>query len=327
MIGAASRLGEDMADPLVSVIIVNFNAGDYLHICLESLQKQTLEDIEVIVVDNASSDGSLDSLAGFPLVRLIRNSHNTGFAAAQNQGFAVAQGKFMVALNYDLVMMPNFIYELVRALDIEPTAGWACGKLLNMAPDGERSNTLYAAGHAFAPDRFHFLRGVGETDRGQYDQKEFVFGAPGAAAMYRREMIDDIRVNGQFYDEHLFTWYEDVDVDWRATRAGWRCLYIPSAVAYHVGHIGEVYQEPYRSWRAMYGIRNRWLVIFANDTLKNLVVGSRSLLGYELSLLLFVLRGRLVKGYIQAIVGVLHSVPYIRWKRRMRGDGPEAVYY
>jgi GT2 family glycosyltransferase len=215
-------------------------------------------------------------------------------------------------------MLPNYLQELVDALNRTPEAGWASGKLLNMTPDRQKLKTIYATGHILAPDRFAFLRGNGETDRGQYDQRVFIFGAPGAAVMYKREMIADISFNEQFFDEHLFTWYEDVDVDWRASRAGWKCLYVPSAVAYHVGHVGEEYQEPYKSWRATYGIRNRWLVMAANETMVSLKKNIKSLIRYELSSFLFVLRSGLIKAYFKALWGFLTSVSYIKSKRKAR---------
>ena len=210
--------------------------------------------------------------------------------------------------------------QLVRAMESATTAGWASGKLINMTPDGIRLDTIYAAGHVFAPDRFSFLRGNGETDLGQYAQPEIVFGAPGAAVLYKREMIIDVSFNGQLFDEHLFTWYEDVDVDWRATRAGWQCLYVPSAIAYHIGHIGEEYREPYRSWRAAYGIRNRWLVIAANESISSLWRDRTSLVRYELSSLIFVLHAGLFKAYLKAIWGILTSIPYLISKRKTHSD-------
>jgi GT2 family glycosyltransferase len=301
--------------PTLSVIIVNFNSGSYLGPCLASLYAQTCQDFEIIVVDNASTDGSMASLDNYPEVRTECNLTNRGFAAGQNQGIRLSSGRYLMSLNYDLVMETGFLEEIVGAVGSCPEAGWACGKLRQMRADGVTLGTLYAAGHAWAGDRFSFLRGYGEVDEGQYDRQEFVFGAPGAAAVYKREMVEDISYQGQFFDERFFTWYEDVDVDWRAQLRGWRCLYVPTAVAYHVGHPEENYTEPFRSWRATTNIRNRWFMIAANETGASLRQNMSCLVRYEISSLVYALRSGLFKAYLAAACDFGRSMRYLRSKR------------
>jgi GT2 family glycosyltransferase len=304
-----------MARCALSIVIVNFNSGSYLPACLDSLRAQTFRDFEIIIVDNASSDRSMECLDGYPEVRTAQNGINRGFAAGQNQGFALAAGRHILALNFDLLMRTTFLEELVRALEEASDVGWVCGKLMNMTADGTATDTIYAVGHQLPADRFSWLRGSGEADRGQYDSPEYVFGAPGAAALYRREMVEDISFHGQFFDESFFTWWEDVDLDWRAQSRGWRCLYVPSAVAYHVGHAGEEYQEPFRTWRATVGIRNRWLTIAANETIAGFRRNASALVRYELSSMLYVMRSGLVRAYLRALVGFVRDWPHTRAKR------------
>jgi len=304
--------------PLVSIVIVNYNAGEYLRKCIESLEHQTCQDFEVIVVDNNSGDDSLASISCIPHLKRICNSVNRGFAAGQNQGIAAASGRFVLALNYDIALGDDFIQELTSALNRTPEAGWACGKMLNMLPDGSRLDSFYAAGHMLADDRFSFLRANGMPDHGQHDRMDFVFGAPGAAALYKREFIEDIAIDGQFFDERYFTWYEDVDIDWRGQAAGWKCLFVPQALAYHVGHVGEVYAEPYKSWRARYGIRNRWLLIATNESCTELQRVWPALLRYELSSLLFVVRTGLVRAYLAALLQLIRDVPHILRRRELQ---------
>lgn len=298
--------------PRLSIVIVNYNAGDHLPRCLESLQRQTMREYELIVVDNASKDGSMAAVEKFPSARAEYNEENKGFAAGQNQGFALARAPFILALNYDLVMRPTFLEKFVSALAGDPSAGWACAKLLNMSPEGEPLSTFYAAGHTLEPDRFPRLRGNGEEDQGQYDQREYVFGAPGAAALYRRELVRSAEIEGEFFDESFFTWFEDVDVDWRAQNLGWKCLYVPEAVAYHVGHIGEEYREPFRSFRVRLHIRNRWLSIIANERFPKVW----ALLKYELGSFLWVSRVGLLRAYLSAVFSVLKRLPAAWLKRR-----------
>jgi GT2 family glycosyltransferase len=315
---------DEVTGPVVSIVIVNYNAGAYVRQCLDSLAWQTFQAFEVIVVDNASADDSMASINDVPGIRCLLNNDNLGFAAGQNQGIAEAKGSYVLALNYDLALEDDFLERLVTALAAAPEAGWACGKMLNMSPDGARLDSFYAAGHELAADRFSFLRGNGEPDRGQYDRSEGVFGAPGAAALYRREFIDDLQIDGRFFDERYFNWYEDLDVDWRGHARGWQCLYVPAAAAYHVGHVGEAYREPFKSWQARCGIRNRWLLIAANDSPGAMLRDAPALIRYELSSILYVVRAGLVRAYLGALAQIIRDIPYIVRRRRWQRAGRRA---
>lgn len=304
-------------NPIVSIIIVNYNAGNMLKRCLESILSQTYMHWEVIIVDNDSDDDSLENLPSDGRIRVIRNHENLGFAKGQNQGIALAKGDYILSLNFDLILSPLFLERMVKNIDGCKNVGWATPKMLNMSKDYSPQKTIYAVGHILPPNRFALLRGNGEVDHGQYNIREFVFGAPGAAALYTRELIDDISFDGQFFDEVFFAWYEDVDIDWRAQNRGWQCLYVPDAVAYHVGHVGEEYVEPYKSWRASIGIRNRWLLILANETRRNFVKNFFPLLIYELKLLKFVVIEKLFLAYLNALVSFLRFAPRALRKRRL----------
>lgn len=307
--------------PLVSIIIVNYNAGEQLAACLRDLAAQTFTNWELIIVDNASRDGSLSAAEVLPRVRVISNPDNRGFATGQNQGIAASRGDYVLALNYDVMLPEGFLAAFVDGLERHPEAGWACCKLLQLASDGQRQGRLYAAGHALPGNRFALLRGGGEDDTGQYDREEYIFGAPGAAALYRRALIEDISLGEQFFDEALFTWYEDVDVDWRANLRGHRCVYIPNAAAYHAGHVGEEYAEPFRSFRAQMTIRNRWLVVAACETWSSWLRALPARLAYEASLLLYVIRAGLVRPYIRAAAEFAGMLGYVRRKRSLVHGG------
>ncbi|MFO7698190.1 MAG: glycosyltransferase family 2 protein [Anaerolineae bacterium] len=307
--------------PLVSIVIVNYNAGQQLATCLRDLAAQTFTNWELIIVDNASHDGSLAAAEGLPGVLLVRNPDNRGFAAGQNQGIAASHGEYVLALNYDVMLPEGFLAAFMDGMERHPEAGWACCKLLQLASDGQPQGQLYAAGHVLPANRFALLRGAGEEDTGQYDREEYVFGAPGAAALYRRALIEDISLGEQFFDEALFTWYEDVDVDWRANLRGHRCVYIPSAVAYHAGHVGEDYAEPFRSFRAQMTIRNRWLVVAACETRPSWLRALSACLAYEASLLLYVIRVGLIRPYLRAMAEFAGMLGYVRRKRSLMHGG------
>lgn len=280
-------------EKLVSIVIVNYNSGELLPQCLASIARQTYPNWEVIIVDNASRDESLQYARQFDRATVICNSDNRGFAAAQNQGLGLARGGYLMPLNFDIEMTSRFLEEMVAAMETSPAIGTVTGKLLGMDADGTYLDTFYSTGHIMPPDGYVLHRGEGERDEGQYDAMCEVFGAPGAAPLYRREMLEDIAFRRQFFDESLFTWYEDVDLDWRAQRLGWKCIYTPKAVAYHAGH-----PEGHggNMWQLTISIRNRWLVVLANSDFRVRTVFA--IIRYELRLLRYVVR----RGYLSAYV-------------------------
>ena len=305
-------------EKLVSIVIVNYNSGELLPHCLASIARQTYPNWEIIIVDNASRDESLQYAEQCDRATVIRNSDNLGFAAAQNQGLGLAQGDYLMPLNFDIEMTPQFLEEMVAAIEVLPIIGTVTGKLLGMDADGTYLDTFYSTGHIMPPDGYVLHRGAGERDAGQYDEMGEVFGAPGAAPLYRREMLEHIAFRGQYFDESLFTWYEDVDLDWRAQRLGWKCLYTPKAVAYHAGH-----PEGHggNMWQLAISIRNRWLVVLANSNFKARTLFA--IFSYELRLLRYVLRRGYLSAYVNAwkqFFGLMHTaLEKRRWmKQRIR---------
>ena len=187
---------------------------------------------------------------------------------------------------------------MVNIAEKDLAIGSITGKYLQMTPQGVPQGQIYSAGHTFPSDRFSFIRGQGEDDNGQYQQRCDVFGAPGCAAFYRREMLEDLEFKGQFFDETLFTWYEDIDLDWRANQLGWRCLYDPASVAYHAGHPEGHNGNP---WQIATTIRNRWLIILANERWLSFKRDFISLLKSEIGLFVYVVRHGYLKPYIKAV--------------------------
>jgi len=215
-----------MDAPLLSAIIPNWNGLRYLPACLEALCRQTYPHLETILVDNASTDGSAAWVEQhFPGVAVVRLEHNRGLTGAINCGFAQARGALLAPLNNDTEVAPGWAGALVAALAAHPQAGMAASKLLLF----ERRNILHSAGDAYRVDGIPVNRGVWQVDEGQFDADEYIWGGCGGAVAYRRAMLDDI---GPF-DEDLFMYCEDVDLNWRAQLAGYRCVFAPQAVVYH----------------------------------------------------------------------------------------------
>jgi GT2 family glycosyltransferase len=215
------------ASPLISCIVVNWNRRELLRACLHSLARQDYPNYEVIVVDNGSTDGSVDLVlqAGVPSTSLIRNTTNQGFCAANNQGIREARGEFIALLNNDAEANPQFLTALVRAFDGCPNVGMAAAKIVVWEDPG----LIDKAGHLIYPDGQNRGRGTGERDHGQFDRTEEVLWPDGCAAMYRKSMLDEI---GGF-DEDLFAYADDAELGLRARIAGWTCLYTPHAVVRH----------------------------------------------------------------------------------------------
>jgi GT2 family glycosyltransferase len=299
--------------PTVSVVIVNFNAGPLLARCLSSLEQQRWRDFEVIVVDNASRDDSLPAAARLPWVQIIRSKTNLGFAAGQNLGMQAARGRYLMPLNFDIQLLPDTIWHMVCAMERYPRVGTVSGKLLRMSLDGQKSSEIDNAGLLLSRRRMPKHRGGGEHDHGQYDQQALVFGAMGALALYRREMLDEIAIDGKYFDESFFTWYEDIDLDWRGRLQGWDCLYVPEAVAYHVG---DPQKNHLTAFAARHTIRNRWQMILADDCAHCMLRDARHLLVEELALLRHVIRHRRLGAYLLALGDLIVRLPEVLAKRK-----------
>lgn len=212
--------------PLVTVVIPNWNGAHHLPACLESLQRQTYPQVEVIVADNGSADGSLNLLArDYPKVRVLALGQNLGFTGACNAGMQVARGDFVILLNNDTEADRRWLEEVVAAFQRHPEAGIVASKMLLF----DQRDTFHTAGDFYRMDGVPGNRGVWQKDTGQYEAEEYVFSACGGSAAYRKTMLEQVGL----LDEDFFYSCEDLDLAWRAQLAGWRCLYAPRAIVYH----------------------------------------------------------------------------------------------
>ncbi|MGH9558293.1 MAG: glycosyltransferase family 2 protein [Bryobacteraceae bacterium] len=219
--------------PKICVVVVNWNRRELLRACLESLAHQNHSSFEVIVVDNASQDGSVELVKTlveyYPVpLRLIVNSSNQGFCAANNRGIAVSQAALIALLNNDAEADPGWLTALESAIESSPQTGMAASKILVW----EDPSRIDKAGHLIYPDGQNRGKGSGQVDRGQFDQPCETLWPDGCAAMYRRAMLDEI---GGF-DEEFFAYADDAELGLRGRIAGWTCRYAPEArVRHHRG--------------------------------------------------------------------------------------------
>jgi len=253
----------------VSVTIVTYNSGRFIKRCLESVLEQKYPNLEIIVIDNASTDGTKDLLEQFEeRCQVIYNEENIGFAAAQNQAIELSRGDWILTLNPDVLLLPDFVAALVDASQIDRKAGTICGKLLTLTPsfDIPDKPLVDSTGIFFTPMLRHLDRGSQQVDNGHYLKYEYVFGATAAAALYRRKMIEDIAIQGEFFDPDFFVYREDADVAWRAQLMGWRCVYTPRARGYHVRAVLPGNRRALPAVINMHSVKNRFLMRIKNMT-------------------------------------------------------------
>jgi GT2 family glycosyltransferase len=255
------------SNDLVSITIVTYNSGRFIKRCLDSVLDQTYPFKEIIVIDNCSTDGTTDILEPFEdRCRIVYNEDNIGFAAAQNQAIGMSDSDWVLTLNPDVLLLPDFITALVHAGNLDPRIGTVCGKLLTMSAgfDFPEKPVVDSTGIYFTPTLRHLDRGSLEYDNGHYRQYEYVFGATAAAALYRREMIEDISLDGEFFDSDFFVYREDADVAWRSQLLGWKCLYAPYARGYHVRKALPGNRRALPAEINMHSVKNRFLLRIKN---------------------------------------------------------------
>lgn len=284
----------------VSIIIVNYNGEHFLRDCLDSIYAQSFTNFKVILVDNDSSDGSIDIVEReYPKVELIRNDANFGFARGTNEGIRASHGEYILTLNNDTRLEPGFLEEILRPMERDTRIGICAPKMLY--PDGRINSTGICISRSGAA----WDRGISHADCGQYDHPEEVFGACAGAALYRKAMLDEVGL----FDEDFFMYMEDVDLSFRARLAGWICLFVPGAVVYHhhggtsgVGSDTAVY----------YGNRNIVWVAFRNFPRTFLVSSLPWITGRSIGVCFYhALKGQLkviVRSKIDAVRGLNLSI-------------------
>lgn len=217
-----------MDRPEISFIVVNWNGKDYLGECIEAINSQSRQDFEIILVDNASTDGSVENVeARWPGVRLIKLDTNTGFAFANNFGANQAKGKWLALVNNDAFLAPDWMEQMLEAAELNPEYSFFASRLMRTSEPQilEASGDIcHVSCHAWHRDQNQ------PVERAQRETDE-VFSPSAAAALYHKEQF--LEVEG--FDERYFSHHEDVDLGFRLRLRGYRCLYVPDAVARHIG--------------------------------------------------------------------------------------------
>jgi GT2 family glycosyltransferase len=292
----------------VAISIVAFNGKRFLQRCLDSVLAQTYQPAEIHLLDNASTDGTVEFVSkNFPSVELTASAVNLGFAAGHNAVIRKTRSSFVLALNMDACLSPTFVAELMAAMDAHPDVGIAGGKLYslrNTQKNGDSGNIIDMTWLDIEKKRRQVCYAQLLPDDGQCTAPRFVFAMDGAAMLLRRSMLEEIQFDQEFFDEDFFAGKEDLDISWRAQLCGWRCLYVPSAVGWHVRTFTSSDRRSTISEALkINSIRNRYLLMIKNDLFPHFVRHLPHIAVYDLKILGYVLlhERSSLKGYAQAL--------------------------
>ena len=266
----------------VSVIIPNFNGIAFLDTVLNSLEGQSMNDFEVILVDNGSTDGSCSfTAANYPWVHILELPDNFGFCRAVNEGIRASKAPYVLLLNNDTEVTENFVEEMLAAIKRHRKA-FSCGARMVQYHDRDR---LDDAGNYYCALGWSFARGRGR-DIHAFEKEEKVFAACAGAAIYRKKILEQI---GLFDEEH-FAYLEDVDIGYRARIYGYENWYAPEAVVYHVG--SGTSGSRYNQFKTRYSSRNNVYLVYKNMPFLQILLNLPFLAaGFVVKFLFFAVKG------------------------------------
>ncbi len=291
----------------IAVVIPNWNGAKMLEHCLRSLGRQSCRDFQVFVVDNGSTDASLSLLeAEFPDVRVIAFTENRGFSLAVNEGIRQSEAPFVLLLNNDMEVAPDCIKNLQAAVKRYPGYHFFALKMLSFT---ER-NVIDGAGDAVFRGGAGYRIGTMEEDSGLYRVDRECFGACGGAALYRREFFEQI----DLFDEDFFAYLEDVDLNFRARRAGLRCMFLADSVVYHIG--SATTGSKINSTTIRLSTRNNLNLLVKNYSLAMLLRFFPAMLVYQVMWFAFCLKKRQIAACLAGIGEAVLMFRKFRVKRK-----------
>lgn len=269
-----------------TIVIPNFNGMQYIQTCLESLYSGTIKEIAVIVVDNASTDGSMELVRDrFPQVKLVVNQTNTGFSHAVNQGIRLSRTPYVILLNNDTQADLSFVHELEKVMDDDKQKRFfsASAKLVSLY-DKEKIDD---AGDYYCALGWAFARGKGKC-AADYDKDCDIFASCAGAAIYRRELLEENQVG--LFDEEHFAYFEDIDIGYRAKIFGYRNRFAANSIVYHAGSATS--GSRYNAFKTRLASRNSVYLIYKNMPVLQILLNLPLLIiGFLVKMLFFTRKG------------------------------------
>jgi GT2 family glycosyltransferase len=260
---------------LISINILTYNGEKWIEKCIKSVLEQTYPNIEILVIDNASTDNTLEKIQN---IKIIKNEKNLGFSAGHNIGIRESKGEYVIVLNQDIVLDKNFIQEIVNCFEKNEKIGSIQPKIYQFN-NGSKIEIIDVAGFQFFKSGRIIDIGQGEEDIGQYDQLFEIFGADGAAPAYRRTALNSIKLKEEYFDEDFFCYAEDFDLAWRLNSKGWISVFEPKAILWHNRKSSKStsggwkeFRETRKSqslWLRKISWRNTWFAFIKNLPLKS----------------------------------------------------------
>lgn len=297
-----------MQNKKVSIIIVTFNSASTIQASLNSVLEQTYKNYEIILLDNGSQDNTLGIVTAMLGSwhgdhKIVTSNSNLGFAEGNNSASMDTTGKYIALINPDAVVESDWLERLVAEMDDSSEVGICASKIIN-----SHSGVIDSAGDGLSKSLQGFKRGEG-LPPDIFRNKEYIFGACACAALYRRTMLDEIG----FFDPDFFLIHEDTDLNFRAQLAGWKVLYVPSAIVYHevrssIGLMSDL--------AIYYSIRNKELLILKNVTLGLIIKCFPQIItGMIGEFLYFIVKHKKYRPYFRAKVDVIKNIPKTLRKR------------
>ena len=298
------------ATPSVSVVIPNYNGAAFLETCLTSLARQTCSPLEILLVDNASQDDSLEiTRRVIPSAVILGQKQNLGFAAAVNAGIKAARGEWIAVLNNDTEVSDGWLETAADVLDRHPEAAFLACRILEF----EDRNRLYSAGDCFLRTGVGYRRGQEQRDAPMYREEIEIFSAGGCAALYRKSVLDEL----QGFDGKLFAYLEDVDLGLRLQAAGYRGYYAPQSTVFHRGGAtsgGEISPLAVRL-----RTRNSILLLMQSLPARILWRCLPMILAGQASWLFRVVKWGRLGSYLRGLAGIVPLIPAaMKHRRRIR---------
>lgn len=319
--------------PKTSIIIINYNNKDFLKNCLNAVFNQTHKNFEVILADNNSSDSSVSYvIKKYPSVKIIKNTENLGYGKAANQGIKVSNNDYVMILNPDVILEPDYLEKSIKKMEKDKKIGALGGKLLKMER-GKKTDIIDSTGIVATESRKFVDRGQGEggvtndkcqIHKNKYNTSEEVFAVSGACPIFRREALEDIKISNEYFDENFFLYKEDIDICWRMRLLKWKCFYLPEIVAYHIRGTGafkrnKILQtlkerKKLSKFQKYHSYINHRLMIFKNELCGNFWKDFLWIFGREIMIFFYIIFREpfLIKAWFE----ILKKLPSTFWKRR-----------